>query len=196
MAIGEILYLMWIRVMISMTKPIFYDTDCLSSFLQINRIDLLKKEYSKIIISDKVKSELYNKNTPDKVKKRLTLLIQEGYVEIKDLELGSEEFDQYYEFITDDKTEDIGKGELSIISLAITKNGILASNNLDDVCYFVKKYNLEHVTTSKIIVTCYEKGYLTFDEADNIWKKLLKNPKHPQMSFKDFYNKDDKMCYN
>ncbi|MBR0271083.1 MAG: nucleic acid-binding protein [Methanobrevibacter sp.] len=179
-----------------MTKPIFYDTDCLSSFLQINRIDLLKKEYSKIIISDKVKSELYNKNTPDKVKKRLTLLIQEGYVEIKDLELGSEEFDQYYEFITDDKTEDIGKGELSIISLAITKNGILASNNLDDVCYFVKKYNLEHVTTSKIIVTCYEKGYLTFDEADNIWKKLLKNPKHPQMSFKDFYNKDDKMCYN
>ena len=91
-----------------------------------------------------------------------------------------------------DKTENIGKGELSVISLAITKNGILTSNNQDDVCYFVKKYNLKHVTTSKIIVTCYEKGYLTFDEADKIWKELLKNPKHPQMSFKDFY---DKMCY-
>ena len=48
------------------------------------------------------------------------------------------------------------------------------------MCYFVKKYNLEHVTTSKIIVTCYEKGYLTFDEADKIWKELLKNSKHPK----------------
>ena len=178
-----------------MTKPVFYDTDCLSSFLQINRIDLLKKEYSKIIITTKVKDELFNKNTPEKVKNRLTSLIHDGYVEIKDLEFGSTEFNQYYSFITDYKTEDIGKGELSVISLAIAKNGILASNNLDDVCYFVKKYNLEHITTSKIIVTCYEKGYLTFDEADNIWKVLLKNPKHPQMSFKDFYDKDDKICY-
>ena len=179
-----------------MIKPVFYDTDCLSSFLQINRIDLLKKEYSKIIISANVKDELFDKNTPEKVKNRLTSIIQDGYVEVKDLEFGSAEFEQYYEFITDDKTENIGKGELSVISLAITKNGILASNNLDDVCYFVKKYNLEHVTTSKIIVTCYEKGYLTFDEADEIWKELLKNQKHPQMSFKDFYDKDDKMCYN
>ena len=70
-----------------MTKPIFYDTDCLSSFLQINRIDLLKKEYSKIIISAEVKDELFNKNTPEKVKTRLTSLIQTRYVEIKDLEL-------------------------------------------------------------------------------------------------------------
>lgn len=178
-----------------MIKPVFYDTDCLSSFLQINRIDLLKKEYSKIIISVEVKDELFNKNTPEKVKTRLTSLIQERYVEIKDLEFGSAEFNQYYAFITDDKTEDVGKGELSVISLAIAKNGILASNNLNDVCYFVKKYNLEHVTTSKIIVTCYEKGYLTFDEVDKIWEELRKNPKHPQMSFKDFYDKDDKMCY-
>lgn len=50
-----------------MTKPVFYDTDCLSSFLQINRIDLLKREYSKIIISVQVKDELFNKNTPEKI---------------------------------------------------------------------------------------------------------------------------------
>lgn len=136
-----------------MTKPVFYDTDCLSSFLQINRIDLLKREYSKIIISVQVKDELFNKNTPEKIKNRLTSLIHEGYVEIKDLEYGSDEFNQYFTFITDSKTENTGKGELSVISLAISNNGILASNNLDDVCYFVKKYNLEHVTTSKIIVT-------------------------------------------
>lgn len=108
-----------------MTKPVFYDTDCLSSFLQINRIDLLKKEYSKIIISAKVKDELFDKNTPEKIKNRLTSIIQEGYVEIKDLEFGSAEFEQYYEFITDDKTEDVGKGELSVISLAIVKMGYL-----------------------------------------------------------------------
>ena len=179
-----------------MTKPIFYDTDCLSSFLQINRIDLLKNEYSKIIISAEVKEELFNKNTPEKVKIRLKQLIQERYVEIKDLEFGSDEFNQYYTFITDDGTKDVGKGELSVISLAIAKNGILASNNLKDVCYFVKKYNLEHVTTSKIIVDSYKNGYLTFDEANKIWGELRKNPKHPQMSFKDFYDKDDKICYN
>lgn len=57
----------------------------------------------------------------------------------------------------DDKTEDIGKEELSVISLAIAKKEILASNNLNDVCYFVKKYNLEHITISKIIVTCMKR---------------------------------------
>lgn len=145
---------------------------------------MLKNEYSKIIISAEVKDELFNKNTPEKVKNRLAQLIQEEYVEIKDLEFGSNEFNQYYTFITDNNTKDVGKGELSVISLAIVKNGILASNNLKDVCYFVKKYNLEHVTTSKIIVTCYEKRYLTFDEADKIWKELRKNPKHPKCHLK------------
>ena len=92
---------MCLRVMVWMTKPVFYDTDCLSSFLQINRIDLLKREYSKIIISVQVKDELFNKNTPEKIKNRLTSLIHKGYVEIKDLEYGSDEFNQYFTFITD-----------------------------------------------------------------------------------------------
>lgn len=45
-------------------KPVFYDTDCLSSFLVVDRIDLLKKEFSSIIVSAQVNIEFLNDKTP------------------------------------------------------------------------------------------------------------------------------------
>lgn len=138
MVLEEILYLMYLKAMMELNKPIFYDTDCLSSFLAIDRADLLKKEYSTIIISNKVLEEFYNQKTPKEIKNRLKKLIDENFVEAVDLKVNSDEFEYYFNFITNEKTEDIGKGELSAISLAIAYNGILASNNLSDVCYFVK----------------------------------------------------------
>lgn len=156
-------------------KPIFYDTDCLSSFLGVGRIDLLKKEYDTIIISKQIKDEFFNESTPKMIKKELDLLINEGFVKVLDIEVGSKEFDCYYEFRLLDVENDEGIGELSIISLVIVNNGILASNNLKDVCKYVRKYNLEHITTAIILVNRFNNDHISFNEVENLWREMLKN---------------------
>jgi len=114
-------------------KPIFYDTDCLSSFLGVNKINILEKLYSQIIISTTVKEEFFNPSTPDIIKEILQKCINKNYVQIKGLEYDSKEFNIYYELHTSSEGEKDGKGELTTIALAKTYNGIIASNNLKDI---------------------------------------------------------------
>lgn len=61
-------------------KPVFYDTDCLSSFLVVDRIDLLKKEFSSIIVSAQVNIEFLNDKTPKCIYERFSNLVDEGFV--------------------------------------------------------------------------------------------------------------------
>ena len=57
-------------------KPVFYDTDCLSSFLVVGRIDLLKKEFSSIIVSAQVNIEFLNDKTPKCIYERFSNLVK------------------------------------------------------------------------------------------------------------------------
>lgn len=57
-----------------------------------------------------------------------------------DLSIDSEEYDLYIELTTlsgDNKV--IGRGEAASISMAKKHDGIVGSNNLKDVAYYVKK---------------------------------------------------------
>lgn len=51
-----------------LNKPIFYDSDVLICFLEINEEDILEKLFSKIIVPDVVYDELNRKNSPNNVK--------------------------------------------------------------------------------------------------------------------------------
>lgn len=180
--------------MIKIIKPIFFDTDCLSSFLDVGKTDLLELEFSKIIISTVVKDEFDELPINHHIYQGLTRLIKKGFVEVYDMEITSFEYEKYSEFLDDD--EDSGEGELSVIALCIIKNGILASNNFRDVCSYVKKYKLEHITTSRILVNCYNDGHIDLNQANIIWKNMLnKNIRLPEDTFEKYLNKEDLMCY-
>lgn len=69
----------------------------------------------------------------------------------------------------------IGKGEASCIVLAKIKNGVLASNNLKDICWYVKQYKLEFITTADILVMALQKEIITKAEGETIWQSMLKN---------------------
>ena len=68
----------------------------------------------------------------------------------------------------------IGSGEAASISLAKKHNGVLGSNNLRDVGYYVNKYSLKHVTTGDILVEAFQKGLITEQEGNTIWANMLK----------------------
>ena len=76
-------------MVILMNKPAFFDTDYLSSFLRINRTDLILDKYDKIQISSQVKDEICNKGNYHNIKERFTSLYENEDVEVHEIEEGN-----------------------------------------------------------------------------------------------------------
>ncbi len=160
-----------------MTKedsPVFIDTDCISSFLWVNDINVLEALYGgRIIIPEPVYSELSKPRVPH-LKERTDDLIDKGSAYIGEIEFGSESHELYLSLLKGEKGQvRIGRGEASGIALAKVNNGILASNNFKDVSYYVKKYGLEHTSTPDILVEALKEKIITETEGDEIWAKML-----------------------
>ena len=172
-------------------KPIFYDSDVLICFLEINESDILKKVFSKIIIPDVVYQELNKKRSNKDVKNNLNSLIKDGFVEIKTIEFGTPEYYDYTCMIEGFWTNDepIGFGEAAAMALAIKHYGIVASNNLSDVKDLGKANQISILTFSMIMAFCLELNIMSKDEIESVWKKILNNTKQklPKNTFNEYY---------
>ncbi len=172
-----------------MTKQLFFDNDCVSSFLWVNEENLLLKLYpGRIVLPQEVFDELSNPSIPH-IKRRVTQLITNGYIATQRIFTETEEFDLYYQLaIAPPKGEKIiGRGEAAAISLSKVYKGILASNNLKDILRYVHKYNLNHITTGDILVAALNEGYIDEKTGDQIWSKMLaKRRLLPEASFTDY----------
>lgn len=76
-------------------SPIFYDTDCLVSFLVIGEGNLLHKLFSKIIIPKQVYNELSHPNSPPIIKNELEQYNKDNFIEIKDIKITDKEYYVY-----------------------------------------------------------------------------------------------------
>ena len=157
-----------------MTDSLFFDTDCICPFLWINEESLLEKMYSgKIVIPKEVYNEIDRPTIPH-LKARIDQLIANGSAIVMSMDINSEEYSLYRELTTFSGNKLIGSGEAASISLAKKHNGVLGSNNLRDVGYYVNKYSLKHVTTGDILVEAFQKGLITEQEGNTIWANMLK----------------------
>ena len=173
-------------------KPIFYDSDVLICFLEINEEKILKKLFSKVIIPDKVYEELTRKKSHPNVKNNLRALIDEGFVQIETIEFGTHEYFDYSCMVEGFWSDDVplGQGEAAAIALALKSFGIVASNNLSDVENLTKLDEIPILTFSMIMSFCFELNLLSELEIESIWRKILNttNQKLPKGSFNDYYN--------
>lgn len=173
-------------------KPIFYDSDVLICFLEINEETILKKLFSKVIIPDKVYEELTRKKSHPNVKNNLRLLIDEGFVQIETIEFGTHEYFDYSCMVEGFWSDDVplGQGEAAAIALALKSFGIVASNNLSDVENLTKLDEIPILTFSMIMSFCFELKLLSELEIEIIWQKILNatHQKLPKVSFNDYYN--------
>ena len=157
-----------------MTDSLFFDADCICAFLWINEESLLEKMYSgKIVIPKEVYNEIDRPTIPH-LKARIDQLIANGSAIVMSMDINSEEYSLYRELTTFSGNKLIGSGEAASISLAKKHNGVLGSNNLRDVGYYVNKYSLKHVTTGDILVEAFQKGLITEQEGNTIWANMLK----------------------
>ncbi|MCD8501304.1 MAG: hypothetical protein LRY71_05990 [Bacillaceae bacterium] len=172
-----------------MTSKLFFDTDCISSFLWVREENILFKLYpGRIVLPKDVFNELSNPSIPH-IKRKVNELCTNGDVFTKEILTNTEEYQLYYELaIAPPKGEKrIGKGEAAAIALAKSYNGILASNNLKDISKYVEKYNLEHVATGDILISALNAGYINENDGNQIWTNMIaKRRMLPAASFSDY----------
>lgn len=168
-----------------MKKDIFYDTDCLSCFVIIDDVTILKKLFDKVIIPSEVYSEF---EKVSRLCRRVDLLVQENFVEIIDMDLDSEVYELFTSLFHGYHIgKEIGRGEAAAIALAVKNNGILASNNTKDIITAIKEYNLTRIKTGDILVKAFNEGFIDEEKGNKIWAKMLKKNRYLTAdSFSDY----------
>jgi predicted nucleic acid-binding protein len=171
-----------------MTKIIFFDTDCISSFLWTKSENLLVDCFGNNMVLPK---QVYEEITKVlHLKQRVDAMINAGHLSIEDIPLESECNNLYLDLTDISRSSRlplIGRGEAAAIVLTIKRKGILASNNLRDVAYYVHLYGIQHISTPDIIDLLVNKGALTKDEADAIWIQMIsKRRKPPFDTYSDY----------
>lgn len=169
-------------------KEIFYDTDCLSCFISINDVTILKEMFEKVIIPYEVYEEFSRVII---LKKRIDDLHYEGFLEIRDFDVESESYTLFLKLCDGEFTgRKIGDGETAAITLAVENNGILASNNTRDINDAVKHFNLTRIKTGDILVKAFNCGMITEKEGNKIWKKMLNQKRYlTEESFSNYLKK-------
>jgi len=171
-----------------MTKIIFFDTDCISSFLWTKTEKLLVHCFGNhMIIPRQVYDEI---SKVSHLKSQIDNMVNDGILLVEDITVGSEENKIYIDLTDVTKSSVlplIGKGEAAAIVLSKKYKGVLASNNLKDVKYYVDLYNIDHITTADIIHQVVSDGVLTITEADTIWgQMIIKKRKLPFNSYSSY----------
>ncbi|HHO75911.1 MAG TPA: hypothetical protein ENN05_05730 [Deltaproteobacteria bacterium] len=159
-------------------KVVVCDTDFLSSFLCVDRFDIILKTISgAILIPQIVYDEL--KRIESSSNKKLKWIvgklddeIKKKSVQIVDFGIGSPEFQEFKKLTSPPMP--IGKGEAMAIAFAKSNNGILASNNLKDIKRFVTAGDILNITSDDLLCLFYitYREEITPDEIESIREKM------------------------
>jgi predicted nucleic acid-binding protein len=106
-----------------LTDPLFFDTDCISAFLWVGEESLLPTLYPKRLVLPRPVYVELSHPAVSHLKTRIDIMISARQIEIAEIFVGTEEYDQYYRLTTAPEPGHklIGKGEASSIALAKVK---------------------------------------------------------------------------
>lgn len=173
-------------------KIIFYDADFLICFLTIGKTSILKKAFNEIIVPMQVFKELTRKKSPKIVKETIIDLRDSGFVKVPVIKSNSRVNIAYRAIKNGYWHEDfkkLGKGESAALAFAIEEEGVIASNNFDDIMGYVDKYELPLLTTSYFLALAFDEGIIDHDEAIDLYDRMIEEArKMPCNSFEEYYN--------
>jgi len=156
--------------------PVIFDTDCLSSFLWIGRIDIIETLFpNQIIIPQTVYDELNIMRQYSRyrfVVEDLDVEIKANHVYLEDILIPSDAGDEYLRLIAHNDIKQIGKGEAAAIVLAKLHNGTLASNNLRDILPHIVSGHPPYISTDTILYLYYQQGKINAKQGCEIWNAM------------------------
>lgn len=170
-----------------MTEPLFLDTDCLSTFLIVQRESLILQLYAgRIGIPQQVYGELRKVVF---MKDRVDSLLKANRVMLYQIDVGTDSGELYLKLTTtpEEGYKIIGSGEAGAIVLTKQHDGILGSNNMRDILPYIHLYNLKHRTSADIMVEAFEQHLISEGQGNAIWRDMLhRNRKLPAETFSNF----------
>ena len=166
----------------STEPPVILDSDFLSSFAWVNRLDILEGLYSgRMIVLEEVLEEL--RRVPH-LASRVELSIRNGHIRSEAMLADSPEALQLAEFL---ELGRYGIGEASCMAYLTQHDGIFGSNNLSDIKAFCTRSKKQLLTTADVLHQAYKAGLIDLNEADEIWAGMLsKRRKLPASSFTEY----------
>lgn len=146
-----------------MIENLFFDTDCLSSFLWVGREDIILKQYKGRIVIPQFVYEEFCRPAVGFLKLKLDHMLLAKLIMKKEIISGTDEAKLFLEMTKRPKNGRpiIGKGEASALVLAKSAKGIIASNNLRDVKLYTELFDLKLLTTADILVKALANCILT-----------------------------------
>ncbi len=170
-----------------MIEPLFLDTDCLSTFLIVQRENLILQLYAgRIGIPQQVYDEL--KKVPF-MKNRVDALLGANRVVLYQIVAGTDSGNLYLKLTEhpDRGYKMIGSGEAAAIVLTKEHDGILGSNNMRDILPYIKFFNLQHRTSADIMIEALEYHLISEGQGNVIWRDMLqRNRKLPTDTFSQY----------
>jgi hypothetical protein len=170
-----------------MTEPLFLDTDCLSTFLIVQRENIVLQLYAgRIGIPQQVYVELAKVRF---MKDKVDTLLRANRVTLYQIDAGTDSGTLYLKLTTAPEPgfKTIGSGEAAAIVLSKEYVGILGSNNLRDILPYIQLYNLKHRTSADIMAEALEHHLITEGQGNVIWRDMLqRNRKLPTGTFSEF----------
>lgn len=177
--------------MVLTKKQIFYDTDCLSSFLEIGDWSILEHLFDEITIPNAVYEEFTRLPPSSPIIKNLDILIDTNFVKIEDISPFSNIYDIYRDIRKEYEHNEgklLGDGEAEAMALVVSKNGILASNNFRDIKDFVDKYEMALLTSAYMICVSVDDGFIPTEKASDTWNQMWYNGVNlPKLTFEEYY---------
>ncbi|CAM4322086.1 hypothetical protein L1N85_15290 [Paenibacillus alkaliterrae] len=179
---------------VSSISPFLFDTDCISSFLWANKLDILYQLYAgQIFIPSQVEDELnrlsrfsHHKWIPE----LLSAEIAVNRIHKIDIILGTDEGNEFIRLTSANGHKPLGKGEAAVISWARFRGGTVASNNLRDVKQYCSDNDLGLISTDDILCIAHNHGIIDDAEANSIWTLMTsKNRKLPPYGFSEAYTR-------
>jgi predicted nucleic acid-binding protein len=163
-----------------LNPPIIFDTDCISSFLWVKRLEIPENLFPKQVkIPHQVVVELDNLKRSSYIWVPILLeeKIRDGTFEILSIPALGLIANDFVALSTR-----MGSGEAATLSLVKGQGGVVASNNLRDVNDFCEKNKLELIHTDDILCMAVIKGIITETEGQVIWTDM-KNTKRKLPSY-------------
>lgn len=167
---------------------IYFDTDCLSTFLCTDSEWIPISLYgNRMVVPTPVLEELKKVNF---LYGKISNMMAMGIVQKETFSIESDTFKLFTLLKSGtEKLPKIGLGEASVIALAKCNEATMASNNLKDVAYYINYYKLNNITSADILKEALEKNIIIKSEGERLWQKMrARNRKMPYDTFEEFLN--------
>ena len=162
--------------------PLVLDTDFLSSFAWVNRLEIIEQLYfGEMIILEEVMIELGRVTHLEAGVKQCVMNASICRVSML---AGSYEALELARLLDTGK---YGRGECACMAYLKYNPGTLGSNNLRDIKEFCMCNNKQILCTGDCLCEALQRNIITLSEGNDIWRKMIeKRRKLPTASFSEY----------